>query len=418
VPIVAGRWELGKAEAPCARRAFASISKGGMQMIGEFKEVRTEDPVRQTWRFLRYFLDVPYVSQLIYEAHNVPKGKHKENIRKQATQISYCIRQAEEYFRASSQVSLATKPLLLYYGAVSLSQALVLLRKDGTYSIDVLRNEKKHNHHGLDPFGWFSSSSHSFSGVQDFFNSLECGLHMNKNEPWGHFALFYQSLVPTASKLLITAQEQNSSITINFNSVYNGPNVPPIQSLIGKRFNVFDLVRTLPDMYFSLREMRINPDIARGSVNQSRVTYYNQIQAANKEVSGVWNEFQFIIDEIYPDHKSHLIYLLKQYNPEIVVDYDAGNTAILYLRSMETVGSERLARYVPDCIDDLNGQVFYVVYPDAYIPEPASFLIIFYCLGMLSRYYPDVWMKTIDQNVRISETVDLLLNHYPCSFNN
>jgi hypothetical protein len=77
---------------------------------------------------------------------------------------------------------------------------------------------------------------------------------------------------------------------------------------------------------------------------------------------------------------------------------------------MEQIGEEKLVRYIPDCIDDLNGQIFYVVYPDVYISEPASFLITLYCLGMLSRYYPDVWMKTIDQNVRVAETVDLLLS--------
>src|SRR5581483_12148107 len=99
-------------------------------MIEGFKEVTTEDPVRQTWRFLRFFLDVPYVSKLLNQIHNVPEGKFKADIHKQATQIGYCIRQAEEYFRASLQVSLATRPTLLYYGAMSLSQALFLLRKD------------------------------------------------------------------------------------------------------------------------------------------------------------------------------------------------------------------------------------------------------------------------------------------------
>jgi hypothetical protein len=37
-------------------------------------------------------------------------------------------------------------------------------------------------------------------------------------------------------------------------------------------------------------------------------------------------------------------------------------------------------------------------------------LMLLYNLRMLSNYYPDIWMKTIDQNVQIVEVVDTFLN--------
>jgi YaaC-like protein len=71
----------------------------------------------------------------ISEMHKVPKGEHEANLKKQGKQIGYCLRQGEEYFQASEGVDLATRPLLLYYGCVSLSQ----VKKDGTFSLDANR---------------------------------------------------------------------------------------------------------------------------------------------------------------------------------------------------------------------------------------------------------------------------------------
>jgi len=41
----------------------------------------------------------------------------------------------------------------MYYGAASLSKALTLLRLDGSFSFDALREANKHQHHGLDLHG-------------------------------------------------------------------------------------------------------------------------------------------------------------------------------------------------------------------------------------------------------------------------
>jgi len=120
-------------------------------MITRLKDTTSEDPNEYVWKNLRYFQDAKRVAEQIADYHQADKGE--PNLRKQATQLGYCIRQAEEYFRASSQVGLATRPTLLYYGAASLTKALVLLRLDGNHSFDALRKSKKHQHHGLDLLG-------------------------------------------------------------------------------------------------------------------------------------------------------------------------------------------------------------------------------------------------------------------------
>ena len=119
-------------------------------MIKVVKNITSENPIEQVWKLLRFFLDISFVSKTIRRIHAIPEGKFNSDVKKQARQIGYCIRQAEEYFHASSKVGLPTRPTLLYYGAVSLSRALILLRQDGTHSFDALRKSGKHSHHGLD----------------------------------------------------------------------------------------------------------------------------------------------------------------------------------------------------------------------------------------------------------------------------
>ena len=106
--------------------------------------------MEQVWKLLRLCVEPASLERWIRELHNISRGQQEGNVTKQARQMAYCIRQAEEYFRASSEVSLATRGNLLYYGMVSLSQAVVLLKQDGKYSIDALRSAKKHRHHGLE----------------------------------------------------------------------------------------------------------------------------------------------------------------------------------------------------------------------------------------------------------------------------
>ncbi|MEW6497624.1 MAG: hypothetical protein AB1589_34745 [Cyanobacteriota bacterium] len=75
----------------------------------------------------------------------------------------------------------------------------VSLRQDGTHSLDA-RKQKKHNHHGLELVGSVTNLKIT-PRAEDFFNSLECTCFTkpeNGNKvPWGHFSLFYKSLVPS-----------------------------------------------------------------------------------------------------------------------------------------------------------------------------------------------------------------------------
>src|SRR5258708_4467237 len=96
---------------------------------------------------LAQFENVDAVTEGIIALHSVP-SKHRDNAKKQAMQIRYCLRQAREYFDASRTVSLATRPVLLYYSAMALALCEILLKQSGDSRLEKLREH--HNCHGLE----------------------------------------------------------------------------------------------------------------------------------------------------------------------------------------------------------------------------------------------------------------------------
>ena len=83
----------------------------------------------------------------------------RQNAKKQAEQIRFCLVQAREYFESAEMTSSATKPVLLYYGIMSLALAEILIKQDGNSSLDKMRMQNAH--HGLEmkAIGRFTSEA-------------------------------------------------------------------------------------------------------------------------------------------------------------------------------------------------------------------------------------------------------------------
>jgi YaaC-like protein len=114
-----------------------------MQGVVEFS---TRDVSQYAWARLGAFENVEHTASQIEDLHK-PPASQRSNIRKQATQLKYCLIQAREYADAARAVSLATKPVLLYYSAMSLALCEVLFKQDGNHRLEKLREH--HNCHGL-----------------------------------------------------------------------------------------------------------------------------------------------------------------------------------------------------------------------------------------------------------------------------
>lgn len=104
------------------------------------------DVAKYAWMRLAQYQNIEAVTQQIMRLHALPE-RHRANARRQAAQIRQCLMQAREYFEAAQVVSLATRPVLLYYSLMSLALCEILLKQSADSRLERLRAE--HGCHGL-----------------------------------------------------------------------------------------------------------------------------------------------------------------------------------------------------------------------------------------------------------------------------
>jgi len=391
--------------------------------ISGIRDITAEHPSAEIWKYLRFFTDKSSTAERIRLLHGIQPGSQTKNIAKQSQQIAFCIRQAEQYFNASTQVGLPTRPVLLYYGAVSLSQALILLKNDGTYSLDVRRNDSRHNHHGLELRRGLVESAARATGPQSFLEKIECFCHVHNKQLWGHFPLFYRSLAPPVIPLHAEILVARMGSFLERDIPTTCADLWTLDSIAQGSLNAWEIFKGLPDLYWSLSELGITSNLCRGSAKR-------QIRhsVAPQPLNGVDDlapgfsqahspkrvQFQdsFFVDGVTPDQKELLLAFYREKNPAIKVvdDHGANIHLSLTLDGPDERSVLTQIGYYPDITEDLAGRKYYIIQPDGYIPEPAAILALLFCFSMLCRYYPDVWMRSIDENVRMAELTNVFLN--------
>ena len=136
--------------------------------------------------------------------------------------------------------------------------------------------------------------------------------------------------------------------------------------------------------------------------------HYKKDEQGKEMLERTIETHDFFVDGVAPDQKEQLLKYYASVNADIRMEADFGANIHLQLLR-ENPSARELPRYYPDITNDLSGRKFFIVRPDQYVPEAAAHFILLFALGMLSRYYPDVWIKIIDENVQIAELTDSLL---------
>ena len=105
----------------------------------------TDSPINEIWHQLRYLRSPANLVNLLtgkIPSSRTPVWSKDIRLEHRAYEISCCIKQADEYFRASQIAGLATKPLLQFYSSQALAKAAILAN-DQTITLGEL------NYHGL-----------------------------------------------------------------------------------------------------------------------------------------------------------------------------------------------------------------------------------------------------------------------------
>jgi len=297
-----------------------------------------------------------------------------------------------------------------------------LLRQNGDYSFDALRkNDKQYSNHGLELVKEIKSIKPS--EPIEFFNSLKCKLKTNENGPIGQFAIFYKSLVPPALCIHQSIHDSDKNTFIENNIAHPTVDLLSMDYLQTKEINILEAIKGLPDLYSDLLDIGVQPSLTRGNNERTVVNFYKKdVSTGENKKDKVTFTDDFFVDGMPAGQKDNFINFYTKKIPDIKTVADFGSN--LHFQLVKDVildgilQEDKLLGYYPDIVESISGKKFYVLDPTNYIPEPASYFAITYCLGMLSRYYPDIWIKTIKDEPSVAELADTILNNVYRKFPN
>lgn len=132
--------------------------------------------------------------------------------------------------------------------------------------------------------------------------------------------------------------------------------------------------------------------------------------AMRREFVGTEVVDEFFIDGLTVQERDTIRQFLTSKNDQIkLVDELPSNLHLRQRHFLEPAVQEKTG-YYPDIVENIQGVKFYILKPTEYVHEAAALLAVAFCLGMLARYYPDIWMSVIENNVDVVELTNGLLN--------
>jgi len=338
--------------------------------------ITTENIEKEIWKRILDFTNDEYTIRKIIGNHGDPKSRRMlENYKKQARQIRLSLIQANEYFKASEASTLATSPLLNYYGALSLCTATMLINGDGNKSLDILRKNNTSKNHGLT--------------INIKENDISKGLNLLQNtqikiEKDGFFKNWYET-IPKHELLFGYCEEEKSETTRFFYHVTGQRTNADFSEIQGDKISLSDALNRIPDLVPELKKHQTPIECA-----SSRL----KVKIDSNVIS-----YQWLIKSPYSDSAMNSV--LEQFRID--------SNYIENLKYTELEGA--LGLFVN--VNKHVGEKFSFLWPDSRstlyhdeisfgfgitTPEIVDCFGILYGFGMLCRYYPDIWIENIDSH--------------------
>lgn len=357
-----------------------------------YEWITVEKPSLEVWRRLFEFCNQEIATNAIAEIHGGPSVKDRANYRKQADQIRVAILQAKEYFDAAERATVFTRANHLFYGTVSLCSAVMLLRGGGDKSLDRLRSSPLNRSHGL--------------GFSLGANAASCALDVNllalsfvEIQTQGFFQLWASEL-PSFEEVYATMTEIRGSSKSSNKRVAGLHKLTPVRTLAGQKFTLLELLSSQPDLFVELQRIGIAPvgsrvsfdvEIVRGEGLLTKAKLDWRLHGANNEADlfKILEEFRFPPALVPQVHVIHL----------------DGSAGCQILVSIDDISNSDFK--FPGIRETLTG--VHVSYATANIHQLAEAYMLAYGLSMLSRYFPDIWVKTIESRCKSAQMIEWFL---------
>lgn len=357
-------------------------------IIDSGQTIQTSDVTKFSWNGLRRFHNQKYCSDKLAHIHNID-SKHKKNVNKQSQKIRVCLAQAYEYYQASHAVTLATRPTLLYYSIMHLALAEVLMKHTGDGSLDRARQE--HRHHGLT------------ANITGKFNpdlSLETSSRRLRAEPtiWtceerrGTFELWHR----TSREMPILGEWESQKVQQHGYRLVMKADDKRLPLVPASGLSLWDCLINLPCMLTHLMTEDILPNYARARCKKI------DLDDETKLIVIIHPFPQLILDRLYnqiriePNMLEHLTVTERHSGCIITIQ------SLPDLRSFCSfpIGST----YSPT-------EVFFSA-SNVPLNEFGFFYYAFFILGTYARYYPDIWIRDIEENTHLCLAVEALIEGF------
>lgn len=355
-------------------------------IITEITKVNTGNISDYAWNRITQFHNSDFTTSLIARLHQLDKKQHP-NARKQAEQIKCCLIQAREYFQSARAVSLATKPVLLYYCVMSLALAEALLKQSGESRLGRLRAE--HNCHGLTlgltadptPTDTFSAAALKMVATTQRKDALHA---KGTFEIWRRSAREY----PIAGSSLTTVA--GGQLTKFEMLMVPEDKAPP--DLGGKPISLYTCIVNLPYMADVLRRWGTQLQMVRSTISR-------EIDS----ISG--NTFLSII--VHPNSPDLIDKFgsLFRAQASLINSIDISELASGYALRVDAKGGHHFS--LPHGTTIFEDETYFACSTEN-LGEFGFLYAALHMLGNFSRYYPDMWVKHIEMNSPLANVVDEL----------
>ena len=344
--------------------------------------------VEYAWARLSRYQNIAYTAKILSTLHQLGPA-HARNVRKQATQIRYCLLQAKEYFEAARGVSAATRPLLLYYGIMSLALAQVLMKGTGDSSLDRARGQNAH--HGL-----VLKHRENPSAQNDLTaaaSALAAAPHVNGNglrvgtfELW--HALSREAPIVGSQKTYFS----NGGVRSRLITIAVGRD-EEMEALEVGGISLLKCFQNTPGMSAILPTLGVEGELVKAHVT------FEEHEATNECVTALIIQpgDQALLDRVC----SMCIFEPRLLHQLEIVEMPSG----YIIRDRFVTGSDQCAASYPNAfqIDSKN------VFLSAGIQSLNEFGVLYagiYILGNYARYYPEQWMKDVEESSDLSHAVE------------
>jgi hypothetical protein len=358
-------------------------------IINTVNIIHDSNIAQYSWRRLAQFHNIEFTAKHISNLHGL-NSKQIGNAKRQAEQIKYCLIQAKEYFDASMNVTLATRPLLLYYCTMSLALAEILIKQTADSRLSKLR--ENHNCHGLSLT--MVTSSTTTDSLTNVSNQLVAKAQIDQHgNPKGTFEVWRQSAREFPLGGYFTSRH-GLAFTKGYRALF-GPSDEPPPSLPNTGISLHQCLTNLPYLADTLARWSSRLEMVRATVanEMNNDTKQYSCTISIHPVSADLFDLFTSLCIMHPELVNHIN--ITELPSGCIIQWDP---------------SQPFGASFPHatCITDQD--TFFTCSKEN-LGEFGYLYISLHILGNFARYYPDFWIKHIEANSPLANTVDDLCNN-------